>query len=1027
MKTLVVPTIHPTFVLRGEERLLAVLGADLDRARRLSETGYHPTNREIRVLPKSPDLDEALQILKSWYTDGASVAIDTETTGLDPLACGLRSLAVSAYGSSVGIAIPFNAVMDRDYMKTRSDMCKVVRAMCASETIQKIFHNANFDMPILDRHGFPVYGPIQDTIIIHHVLEPDLEHNLGFCAQLYLDVEPWKLMFRELEKKKVSTLDDLLKYNCLMAGTPVLLSDGSTRSVEVVVRGKQPISVLSLSGDGAITSARVVGWHRVRVPNQRWTQIKLATTYGGASRGLILTPDHKVLTARGMIAAAEVTTADSIATAEVLFTKEQRQALLGTLLGDSSLLKTPSRRAGGRGGLYIAGSHAVGSGYPEHKVAVLEPNLRLHRRQAPGKTAFPNAKDRQPFGSGILYQTEGLLELLYDPDERTRRLRREVLDELGPIGLAWWFMDDGCLQKGQRIPLATGARGGRLVGRDSVTIAACRYPQTDVDAAVDWLRDRYGACFAGKDRVIRLSAKASERFCTEISPHVIPGLRYKLIRDVELPAFRSPATAGGPREPVFVPVEFSGDYQPRVGTKEERLIAETRYCLTVDETHNFFTSFGLVANCLDAVTTQQLFGRLLQEAADRGNCEPVIQAETRWSLLAGRMERTGVPIHEPTRLKLKQDLEAKRDGALSKIIEATGRPDLNLNKPKDRKFLLYDFLKLPVRKYTKKTLQPATSYKGVLDSLSTPLVPEFITWAEVSRDIGTFITGYGKRVKTDGRLHPSWNCAGQVGSRMTSSPNLQNVPVGVRKMIRAPTGKVLIYADQAQLEYRIIACLSGAKRLLEIFADPTRDAHTEMCWYIFGKERFVALPPDKQESLRTIVKRVVYALGYGAEPPKITFSLREDRRMPLDVRALVTLHRIEEIKAGFFKANPEIHVWREGMLDFVNRHGFLEIPPLGRRRYFPMPAERNKVFNWPVQTMGSDIVNEALTEIDEALPSGGLTLINGHDAGLWECWRKDAEAVVALVEEKMFYTLNGPAGPVNLVAKAKIMDAWGKG
>jgi len=245
-------------------------------------------------------------------------------------------------------------------------------------------------------------------------------------------------------------------------------------------------------------------------------------------------------------------------------------------------------------------------------------------------------------------------------------------------------------------------------------------------------------------------------------------------------------------------------------------------------------------------------------------------------------------------------------------------------------------------------------------------------------------------------------------------------------MAQAPPGRIFVQADMAQLEYRIIAALAGSARLLKIFRDKL-DAHIDMARFVFGEDYFDSLPPDVQENLRTIVKRVVYALGYGAMPKRITMSLREDRKMPIDVRALIDFTRVSDIWNGFFRRNPEIHGWRNSLLQFVDENGYLEIPPLGRRRYFPLPADRNKVFNWPVQTLGSDIVNLALSRVDDRLPANAWPLIHGHDSGLWECDEVDGAEVAHIVEEEFEYELNGPAGPVRLYAEAEIVRAWYEG
>lgn len=434
-------------------------------------------------------------------------------------------------------------------------------------------------------------------------------------------------------------------------------------------------------------------------------------------------------------------------------------------------------------------------------------------------------------------------------------------------------------------------------------------------------------------------------------------------------------------------------------------------------------------NCLDAIRTAQLDAPLWQDIQAR-SLENVVEAETRWAKVAARMEAVGIPIHHPTLVDFGQRLRTQVDAALDKCKQACGYADLNLNRDVEARWFLYDVLRLPVRRWTPEDHLPSTSYKAIVEHIADPqkgpVVQAYIKWLEASHDYSTFIEGVDKRIlPATARLHPSWNVTGQVGSRWSSRPNVSNWPVHLRPMVKAPPGKKLIQADQSQLEYRISAALAGAKKLIEIFADTERDAHTEMARFVFGAAFDIA-DPARRKLLRTLVKRVVYALQYGAGVLKIVSSLREDRKLPVEIRALLTPERVQQIYDGFFAMNPEVKVFREGLLRQVESSGYLEIPPLGRRRYFLVP-EPNKVFNWPIQTLGSDVVNLALANIAARLPPGAETLVHGHDAGLWECWEKDVDLVQRIVNEEMRFTLQGPAGSVELYGEAEVVDAWYEG
>jgi hypothetical protein len=66
----------------------------------------------------------------------------------------------------------------------------------------KIFQLGTYDIQYLWRvHGIVVRGPIEDTGLAHHALEPELPKTLGYMAASYLDIPEWKTM-RGLRSEK---------------------------------------------------------------------------------------------------------------------------------------------------------------------------------------------------------------------------------------------------------------------------------------------------------------------------------------------------------------------------------------------------------------------------------------------------------------------------------------------------------------------------------------------------------------------------------------------------------------------------------------------------------------------------------------------------------------------------------------------------------------------------------------------------------------------------------------------------------
>jgi DNA polymerase I-like protein with 3'-5' exonuclease and polymerase domains len=79
-----------------------------------------------------------------------------------------------------------------------------VRALLESE-IPKVGQNFLFDLTYLSRVGIRPRNCLHDTMLLHHVLFPEMQKGLGFLGSVYTNESAWKLMRRhkgEEELKK---------------------------------------------------------------------------------------------------------------------------------------------------------------------------------------------------------------------------------------------------------------------------------------------------------------------------------------------------------------------------------------------------------------------------------------------------------------------------------------------------------------------------------------------------------------------------------------------------------------------------------------------------------------------------------------------------------------------------------------------------------------------------------------------------------------------------------------------------------
>ncbi|MBF0503238.1 MAG: hypothetical protein HQM09_24160, partial [Candidatus Riflebacteria bacterium] len=127
--------------------------------------------------------DEHLVELLEAATAVNHFAIDTETTGLDPLMGKIRLMQ---------IAIPDHPVFVVDLWAISVEGRALIQKVLSLPAL-KIFHNAKFDLKFLKRAGFNVVGPFFDTMLAAYMLEIGRDDakmpSLKSIAAKYLQVD----------------------------------------------------------------------------------------------------------------------------------------------------------------------------------------------------------------------------------------------------------------------------------------------------------------------------------------------------------------------------------------------------------------------------------------------------------------------------------------------------------------------------------------------------------------------------------------------------------------------------------------------------------------------------------------------------------------------------------------------------------------------------------------------------------------------------------------------------------------------
>lgn len=185
----VIGTYHTAAALR-DYPINFIIERDLRKVRR------EATSRDIRYPKRTFTIDASLEETVS-YLDGLGdpISVDIETIGLDyPVCVGISD------DPSRAICIPF-----RNGRLGTSELAYVWRRLQdVFRTRGIIGQNIQFDVTRLENYGFRFPRIDFDTMLAHHLLYPEFDHDLGFIVSCYTN-EPYY-------KHESST--NLWEYNC---------------------------------------------------------------------------------------------------------------------------------------------------------------------------------------------------------------------------------------------------------------------------------------------------------------------------------------------------------------------------------------------------------------------------------------------------------------------------------------------------------------------------------------------------------------------------------------------------------------------------------------------------------------------------------------------------------------------------------------------------------------------------------------------------------------------------------------------
>jgi len=186
----VLPTYHPAAILRLWEYRPTVL-ADLHKAKR--ESKYPDIKRPKREVWIEPTLEDLETFYERYIVGCSLLSVDIETAGSQVTCIGF------APGASVSLVIPFydSRAKTRSYWPnehSESQAWHFVQRVLATD-VPKLFQNGLYDITFLLRSmGIKVRNAKEDTMLLHHALQPESLKGLGYLGSIYTNEHNWKIM-----------------------------------------------------------------------------------------------------------------------------------------------------------------------------------------------------------------------------------------------------------------------------------------------------------------------------------------------------------------------------------------------------------------------------------------------------------------------------------------------------------------------------------------------------------------------------------------------------------------------------------------------------------------------------------------------------------------------------------------------------------------------------------------------------------------------------------------------------------------
>lgn len=200
----VLPIFHPA-VLARDWTVRPIIVADLCKA--FIEQDFPEIRRPERNVLIDPTIEEVEEYCSSLLS-AKLIACDIETRGGSITCLGFagspsHACVIPFFDARKLTSDPKLGLSPGSYWTKNGEVRarKAVQSVLGSE-VPKLFQNGLYDVQYLLREGFQLRAVVEDTMIQHHALYPEMRKDLGFLGSIYTNESAWKLLRPRGEEDK---------------------------------------------------------------------------------------------------------------------------------------------------------------------------------------------------------------------------------------------------------------------------------------------------------------------------------------------------------------------------------------------------------------------------------------------------------------------------------------------------------------------------------------------------------------------------------------------------------------------------------------------------------------------------------------------------------------------------------------------------------------------------------------------------------------------------------------------------------